>query len=95
MNWEWVKANWAILSFVATACVGAFSAWADTQTKIVTLEQAVVQQTVSIKEQKETREQVIRQDEQLKSIKESQKTQEQLLRDILQGQRELSRKVVR
>lgn len=90
---DWIKANWQIMSFAASFLVGGVTAWADTQNEIKSLKDAYVVQTENTREQKVTREQVIRQDEQLKAIKESQKTQEQLLRDLVRGQQEISRKV--
>ncbi len=85
----WLRTNWAIVTFVLTMA----AAWGQQELKVQNLEQAIVQQTTINKELKETREQVIRQDERLKSIDKSQQTQEQLLRDILQGQRDIARKV--
>ncbi len=85
----WLRTNWAIVTFVLTMA----AAWGQQELKVQNLEQAIVQQTTINRELKETREQVIRQDERLKSIDKSQQVQEQLLRDLLQGQREISRKV--
>lgn len=90
---NWIKANWQVLSFFATFLVGGVTAWADTQNEIKNLKEAYVVQTENAREQKIIREQVIRQDEQLKAIKESQKTTEQLMRDILESNRAISRKI--
>ncbi len=86
---NWLKSYWWFL----TALVSVGVAWGQQELKVRNLEDAIVQQTAINKELKETREQVIRQDERLKSIDKSQQTQEQLLRDLLQGQRDISRKV--
>ena len=86
---NWVKTNWTILAALLTIGI----AWGDQTRRVNTVEDAIVQQAEANKEQKAMREQVIRQDEQLKAIKESQKTQEQLLRDLIQGQRSIERKV--
>lgn len=86
---NWIKANWVLLSAIATMGM----AWGQQQMKVQNLEQAVVQQVENAREQKVIREQVIRQDEQLKAIKESQRTQEALLRELLQSQRSIERKV--
>ena len=86
---NWVKTNWTILASLLTIGI----AWGDQTRRVNTVEDAIVQQAEANKEQKAMREQVIRQDEQLKAIKESQKTQEQLLRDLIQGQRSIERKV--
>lgn len=86
---NWLKNYWWFLTALAT--MGA--AWGQQQMKVQNLEEAIVQQSAINKELKETREQVIRQDERLKSIDKSQQTQEQMLRDLLQGQRDISRKV--
>ena len=90
---NWVKTNWQILTFVSTFLVGGVTAWADTQNDIKNLKRDQEAMVGEAREQKIVREQVIRQDEQLKAIKESQKTQEQLLRDLIQGQRSIERKV--
>lgn len=90
---NWIKANWQVLSFFTTFLVGGVTAWADTQNEIKNLKEAYVVQTENAREQKIIREQVIRQDEQLKAIKESQKTTEQLMRDILESNRAISRKI--
>ena len=92
---NWVKTNWQILTFVSTFLVGGVTAWADTQNDIKNLKRDQEAMVGEAREQKIVREQVIRQDEQLKAIKESQKTQEQLLRDLIQGQRSIERKVSR
>ena len=86
---NWVKTNWTILAALLTIGI----AWGDQTQRVNTVEKALIEQAEANKEQKAMREQVIRQDEQLKAIKESQKTQEQLMRDILQGQRSIERKV--
>lgn len=86
---NWLRTNWTILAALAAMS----AAWGQQQVKVQNLEQAVIQQTENAREQKVIREQVIRQDEQLKAIKESQKTQEQLLRELLQSQRSIERKV--
>lgn len=92
---NWLRTNWQIVSFLVASLVGGVTAWADTQNEIKNLKEAYVVQTENSREQKVIREQVIRQDEQLKAIKESQKTQEQLLRELLQSQRSIERKVSR
>lgn len=86
---NWIKTNWTILAALVTMSV----AWGDQVRRVNNVEDAIVAQTENNRELKQTREQVIRQDEQLKAIKESQKTQEQLLRDLIQGQRSIERKV--
>ncbi len=86
---NWVKTNWTILAALLTIGI----AWGDQTQRVNTVEKALIEQAEANKEQKVMREQVIRQDEQLKAIKESQRTQESLLRDILQGQRSIERKV--
>ena len=86
---NWLKSYWWFL----TALAGMSAAWGQQQLKVEKLEDAVVQQAAINRELKETREQSIRQDEKLKSIERSQQTTEQLLRDLLQGQREIARKV--
>ena len=86
---NWIKTNWTILAALVT--MGA--AWGDQVRRVNNVEDAIIAQTENNRELKQTREQVIRQDEQLKAIKESQKTTEQLMRDILQGQRSIERKV--
>ena len=86
---NWVKTNWTILAALLTIGI----AWGDQTQRVNTVEKALIEQAEANKEQKAMREQVIRQDEQLKAIKESQKTQEQLLRDLIQGQRSIERKV--
>jgi len=86
---NWIKTNWTILAALVT--MGA--AWGDQVRRVNNVEDAIIAQTENNRELKQTREQVIRQDEQLKAIKESQKTQEQLLRDLIQGQRSIERKV--
>ena len=88
---NWIKTNWTILAALVT--MGA--AWGDQVRRVNNVEDAIIAQTENNRELKQTREQVIRQDEQLKAIKESQKTQEQLLRDLIQGQRSIERKVSR
>lgn len=88
---NWVKTNWTILAALLTIGI----AWGDQTQRVNTVEKALIEQAEANKEQKAMREQVIRQDEQLKAIKESQKTQEQLLRDLIQGQRSIERKVSR
>ena len=86
---NWIKTNWTILAALVTIGV----AWGDQTQRVNTVEKALIEQAEANREQKAMREQVIRQDEQLKAIKESQKTTEQLMRDILQGQRSIERKV--
>ena len=86
---NWIKTNWTILAALVT--MGA--AWGDQVRRVNNVEDAIIAQTENNRELKQTREQVIRQDEQLKAIKESQKTTEQLMRDILQSQRSIERKV--
>lgn len=86
---NWIKTNWTILAALVTIGV----AWGDQTQRVNTVEKALIEQAEANREQKSMREQVIRQDEQLKAIKESQKTTEQLMRDILQGQRSIERKV--
>lgn len=88
---NWIKTNWTILAALAAMS----AAWGEQTVRVRTVEEAIVQQAEANREQKVMREQVIRQDEQLKAIKESQKTQEQLLRDLIQGQRSIERKVSR
>ena len=88
---NWVKTNWTILAALLTIGI----AWGDQTQRVNTVEKALIEQAEANREQKAMREQVIRQDEQLKAIKESQKTQEQLLRDLIQGQRSIERKVSR
>ena len=88
---NWIKTNWTILAALAAMS----AAWGEQTVRVRTVEEAIVQQAEANREQKVLREQVIRQDEQLKAIKESQKTQEQLLRDLIQGQRSIERKVSR
>lgn len=88
---NWIKTNWTILAALAAMS----AAWGEQTVRVRTVEEAIVQQAEANREQKVMREQVIRQDEQLKAIKESQKTTEQLMRDILQGQRSIERKVSR
>lgn len=88
---NWIKTNWTILAALAAMS----AAWGEQTVRVRTVEDAIVQQAEANREQKAMREQVIRQDEQLKAIKESQKTQEQLLRDLIQGQRSIERKVSR
>ena len=88
---NWIKTNWTILAALVTMS----AAWGDQVRRVNNVEEAIVQQAENNRELKVTREQVIRQDEQLKAIKESQKTQEQLLRDLVQGQRSIERKVSR
>jgi ATPase subunit of ABC transporter with duplicated ATPase domains len=86
---NWIKTNWTILAALAAMS----AAWGDQVRRVNNVEEAIVAQTENNRDLKATREQVIRQDEQLKAIKESQKTQEQLLRDLIQGQRSIERKV--
>lgn len=86
---NWIKTNWTILAALVTMGV----AWGEQTIRVRSVEEAIVQQAENNRDLKATREQVIRQDEQLKAIKESQKTTEQLMRDILQGQRSIERKV--
>ena len=88
---NWIKTNWTILAALAAMS----AAWGEQTVRVRTVEEAIVQQAEANREQKVMREQVIRQDEQLKAIKESQKTQEQLLRYLIQGQRSIERKVSR
>ena len=88
---NWIKTNWTILAALAAMS----AAWGEQTIRVRSVEEAIVQQAEANREQKVMREQVIRQDEQLKAIKESQKTQEQLLRDLIQGQRSIERKVSR
>ncbi len=86
---NWIKTNWTILAALVTMGV----AWGEQTVRVRSVEDAIVAQAENNRDLKATREQVIRQDEQLKAIKESQKTTEQLMRDILQGQRSIERKV--
>jgi len=86
---NWIKTNWTILAALVTMGV----AWGEQTVRVHSVEDAIVAQAENNRDLKATREQVIRQDEQLKAIKESQKTTEQLMRDILQGQRSIERKV--
>ena len=86
---NWIKTNWTILAALAAMS----AAWGDQVRRVNNVEEAIVAQTENNRDLKATREQVIRQDEQLKAIKESQKTQEQLLRDLIQGQRSIERNV--
>ena len=88
---NWIKTNWTILAALAAMS----AAWGEQTVRVRTVEEAIVAQAEANKEQKVMREQVIRQDEQLKAIKESQRTQEQLLRELLQSQRSIERKVSR
>lgn len=96
---NWLRTNWAIVSFALTVLFGggyqANDAWSQQQVRIQNAERTIDQLSTENKEQKIIREQVIRQDEQLKAIKESQKTQEQLLREVLTEQRAINRKVAR
>ena len=86
---NWLRTNWAIVCGILTV-TGAF---AQQQIRVQNVERSVEQQAAENKEQRIVREQVIRQDEQLKAIKESQRTQESLLRELLQSQRSIERKV--
>ena len=88
---NWIKTNWTILAALVTMSV----AWGDQVRRVNNVEDAIIAQTENNRELKQTREQVIRQDEKLKSIERSQQTTEQLMRDILQGQRSIERKVSR
>ena len=88
---NWVKTNWTILAALLTIGI----AWGDQTQRVNTVEKAIIEQAEANREQKSMREQVIRQDEQLKAIKESQRTQESLLRELLQSQRSIERKVSR
>ena len=86
---NWIKTNWTILAALVTMGV----AWGEQTIRVQSVERSIEQQTAENREQRIVREQVIRQDEQLKAIKESQRTQESLLRELLQSQRSIERKV--
>lgn len=86
---NWVKTNWTILAALLTIGI----AWGDQTQRVNTVEKALIEQAEANREQKAMREQVIRQDEQLKAIKESQRTQEQLLRELVRSQQVIERKV--
>ena len=86
---NWIKTNWTILAALAAMS----AAWGEQTIRVQGMERSIEQQAAENKEQRIVREQVIRQDEQLKAIKESQRTQEQLLRELVRSQQVIERKV--
>lgn len=80
---DWLKTHWVILA----AIVAMSTAWGQQQQKVVTLEQAIINQAGAVKQINELQMQAVRQDEQLKMIKESQLRTEKLI-EILARKKE-------
>lgn len=84
---EWLKQHWFLLCAILTAGI----AWGQTQSKIITLEDAVKENAVTQQKVQTIEKQSERIDERTKAMMESQARQERLIEMMLQEQRRATR----
>lgn len=84
---EWLKQHWFLLAAILTAGI----AWGQTQSKIVTLEDAVKENTITQQKVQVIEKQSERIDERTKAMLESQARQERLIEMMLQEQRKVTK----
>lgn len=84
---EWLKQHW----FLLVAILSAGIAWGQTQSKIITLEDAVKENAVTQQKVQTIEKQSERIDERTKAMMESQARQERLIEMMLQEQRKATK----